>query len=247
MTTTNPGSDGVRVRTSVRTALAAAAALAVLAAGSAPAAAASPSQGAAITTQALFAKVHRAYLQVSAVELTVITRRSTIRIPRRFVLVLRSGVVIAEEFTRSGREGTTLVARRHQPTYARTAGAKCWRRLPSSDPQTLFDVGMPFPYSRLHTKALQPRRTASGWKVLQDNRAEYWFLAVRQRPPAEHKPGGGYRSWFITYTIDPKSHRFTSILVEQPSERPEKDWIKATLRVTALTAAPRLPKPAPAC
>lgn len=94
-------------------------------------------------TKALLARVHRAYLRVPAVELSVIPRRSTIRFPRRFVLILRNGVVIAEEFIRPGHGGTRLVARRSGPTYSRQAGAKCWRRLPASNPQTLADVGIP--------------------------------------------------------------------------------------------------------
>jgi hypothetical protein len=229
----------------LRTVLVAAATLAVLAAVSASASAASRSQPAAITTKALLAKVHRAYLHVPAVDLSVIPGRSSIRTPRKFVLILRSGVVVAEEFTRSGADGTTLVARRGHPTYARLAGAKCWHRLPSSDPQTLADVGIPFPYTRESIKALQPRRTPSGWKVLTDNRAEFWFMAVQPRPPAE--TSRGYRNRFITYTIDVKSHRLTSYFVQQPSKRPARTWLNATLRVTALTAAPRLPTPAPAC
>jgi hypothetical protein len=229
----------------LRATLAAAASLAALTAGSASATAAPRTHPAAITTNALLAKVHRAYLHVPAVELSVIPGRSSIRTPRKFVLILRSGVVVAEEFTRSGRGGTTLVARRGHPTYARPAGAKCWHRLPSSDPQTLADVGIPFPYTRERIKALQPRGTPSGWKVLTDNRAEFWFMAVQPRPPAE--TSRGYRNRFITYTIGVKSHRLTSYYVQQPSKRPSRTWRYATLRVTALTTAPHLPTPAPAC
>lgn len=241
MTMTTPSSSPRRLRT----AQAAAVTLAVLAAGSTSAAAASAYQPAAITTKALLAKVHRAYLHLPAVELSVIPGRSSIRTPRKFVLILRSGVVVAEEFSRSGPHGTTLVARRGHPTYARPAGAKCWHRLPLSDPQTLADVGIPFPYTRERIKALQPRRTPSGWKVLTDNRAEFWFIAVQRRPPAESSKG--YRNRFITYTIDVKSHRLTSYYVQQPSRRPARKWLHATLRVTVLTTAPQLPTPAPRC
>ena len=229
----------------LRATVAAAAMLAVLAAGSASATAAPGSHSAAITTKVLLAEVHRAYLRVPALEVSVIPGRSSIRTPRKFVLILRSGVVVAEEFTRSGRSGTTLVARRGHATYARAAGARCWRRLPSSDPRTLADVGVPFPYTRERIKALQPRRTRSGWKVLTDNRAEFWFMAVQPRPPAETSKG--YRNRFITYTIGIRSHRLTSYYVQQPTKRPERTWRYATLRVTALTAAPHLPTPAPAC
>jgi hypothetical protein len=172
-----------------------AAALAVLTAGSATAAA-TPRSDRNLTTRTLFAEVHRAYRHVPAIELSVIKRSSTYRFSRRFVLVLRSGVVVAEEFTRSGGDGTTLVARRHHPTYSRQAGAKCWRRLPSSNPQTLADVGIPFPYTRESTKALQPQRTAFGWKVLAENEEGYWFLAVRQHPAHAAET-----YWYITYRI----------------------------------------------
>lgn len=241
MTITTPSS----VSRCLRATLAAAASFAVLAAGSAATAAVPRSQPATITTSALLAKVHRAYLHVPAIELSVIPGRSSIRTPRKFVLILRSGVVVAEEFTRSGPGGTTLVAWRGHATYARPAGAKCWHRLPSSDPETLADVGIAFPYTRERIKALRPRRTASGWKVLTDNRAEFWFIAVQPRPPAE--TSRGYRNRFITYTIDVKSHRLTSYFVQQPSKRPSRTWLNATLRVTALPTAPQLPAPTPAC
>jgi hypothetical protein len=111
-------------------------------------------------TKALFAKVHRAYLHVPAVALSVIPAKSSLRFPRRFVLILRSGVVVAEKFSRPGRDGVTLVARRFHHTYSRAAGATCWRRLPASNPQTLADVGIPFPYTRVNIKVLPPEPTA---------------------------------------------------------------------------------------
>ena len=199
-------------------------------------------------TKALLAKVHRAYLHVPAVELSVIPRKSTFGFPRRFVLILRSGVVVAEEFTRPGRDGTTLVARRHHPTYARKSGAKCWRRLAAADPRTLADVGVPFPYTRVTIKVLPPRRTAFGWDVASENRAEFWFLALQRTRPA-HLLDRHHLSLkrFITYAIDAKSHRLRFIYIQQPSNRPQKAWLKATLRVSTRTSAPRLPAPTPAC
>jgi len=199
-------------------------------------------------TKALFAKVHRAYFQVPAVELSVVPSRSTLRFPRRFVLILRSGVVVAEEFIRPGRDGTTLVARRFHRTYSRAAGASCWRRLPASSPQTLADVGIPFPYTRVTIKVLPPEKTAFGWKVASENRAEFWFLALQRRRPAHlldryHLP----IKRFITYAIDAKSHRLRSLFIQQPRQAPQNTWPAATLRVRALATAPQLPSPAPAC
>jgi hypothetical protein len=67
-----------------------------------------------------------------------------------------------EEFRRPGRDALTLAARRFHYTYSRTAGATCWRRLPASNPKTLADVGIPFPYTRAKIKALSPAPTAIG-------------------------------------------------------------------------------------
>ncbi len=199
-------------------------------------------------TKALLARVERAYRHVPAVELSVIPRRSTFRSPRRFVLILRAGVVLAEEFTRSGRDGTTLVARRSHPTYSRAAGATCWRRLPSSNPQTLTDVGIPYPSTRVEMKVLPPKKTAFGWDVISENRGEFWFLALQPRRPAHlldkyHLP----LKRFITYAIDARSHLLMSLYIQQPSSRPQSTWPEATLRVSTLTTAPRLPTPSPTC
>ena len=206
----------------------------------------------ALTATALFAEVHRAYLHAPAVELSVIPRESTLGFPRRFVLILRSGRVVAEEFTRSGRGGTTLVARSFRHTYARTAGATCWRRLPSSSPQTLADVGVPFPYTRtalgIGDKALPPKRTAFGWREVTDTLVEYWFLALQPRRPA-HLLGPRHLpiKRFISYAVDARSHLLRSLFIEQPAHKPENTWLHATLKVTTLTTAPRLPTPTPAC
>jgi hypothetical protein len=263
---------GIRTaaRSGVYTAVAAAAAFAALTGGSAPPAAASQHREMAAGTRArgtnggedtpagkiigspktrvLFAKVHRAYLHVPAVEMTVIPRKSSLRFPRRFVLILRSGVVVAEEFTRPGRDGTTLVARRFHRTYSRKTGATCWRRLPASNPQTLADVGVPFPYTRVTIKALAPKRTAAGWKVASENRAEFWFLALQPNRPAHlldrhHLP----LKRFITYTIAATSHRLRYLYIQQPGNGPQNTWPTATLRVRALAKAPRLPATTPAC
>lgn len=256
----------VAARSGVYTACAAAAAVAILTGGPASLAGASQRQFAAtyvratertepagkivgsLTTKALFAKVHRAYLHVPAVELSVIPRKSTLTFPRRFVLIVRSGRVVAEEFTRPGRDGITLVARRFHPTYSRKTGATCWSRLPASNPQTLADVGIPFPYTRVNIKALPPKVTSFGWKVATENRAEFWFLALQRERPAHlldrhHLP----IKRFITYSIDAKSHKLRSLYIQQPEHRPQSSWPTATLRVRALTKAPRLPAPTPAC
>src|SRR5215469_411020 len=89
-------------RRGLYTAVTAVAALAVLASGPASLAASNaPARPAAVslTTKALFAEVHRAYLHVPAVEMTVVPSKSTLGFPRKFVFILRSGRVVGEEFT----------------------------------------------------------------------------------------------------------------------------------------------------
>jgi hypothetical protein len=231
--------------------VAAATLLAVLTGGPASLAARRAVRG--LTTKALFAQVHRSYLHVPAVEMSALPRESTLRFPRRFVFVLHKGQVVAEEFTRSGRDATTLVARTFRHTYARPAGATCWRRLPSSNPQTLLDVGVPFPYTRtglgIGDKALPPKKTSFGWVVATDTLVEYWFLALQRHRPAHlldqyHLP----IKRFITYAIDGKSHRLRSLFIQVPnSRRKQSKWLSATFKVTALTRAPQVPMPTPLC
>jgi hypothetical protein len=205
-----------------------------------------------LTTKSLFAKVHRAYLHVPAVEWSAIPRRSTFRFGRRFVFILKSGRVVAEEFKRSGPNATTLVARSFRHTYARSAGARCWHRLPSSNPQTLTDVGVPFPYTRtplgIGDKALPPRRTAFGWREATDTIFKFWFLALQPKRPTDLLgPRGLPIKRFITYAIAAESHRLKSLFIQQPAHKPQNTWLSATLKVTALTSAPRLPTPTPVC
>ena len=51
----------------------------------------------------------------------------------------------------------------------------------------------------------------------------------------------------ITYAINARSHRLRSLFILQPSHKPMKSWLQTTLKVTALTKAPRLPAPEPVC
>lgn len=198
---------------------------------------------------ALFARVHAAYLRVPGVELSVASRGSTISSSRRFVLRLRAGVAVAEEFVSSGTDGTVLAARRGGPTYAREAGKKCWRRLALSNPRTLQDVGLPYPYGRLPGKAMAPRRTAGAWLLPTENRENFWFLATQTvyKPTAKR---------FITYKIDAKSGRLRSIFIQalrngtmnvRARTHPKTIWLTARLNVTTLSSTPRLPNPTPAC
>ena len=174
-------------------------------------------------TKALFVKVHRAYLHVPAVELSVIPRKSTLRFPRRFVLILRSGVLVARN---SGGQAATHSRWRRgvstTPTparQARPAGAVCLRRTEDAR-------------RRRHSFSLHPREdqgivagTDGHRKVATENRAQFRFLALQRQRPAQlldrhHLP----IKRFITYAIDAKSHRLRSLYIQQPQHRPQSSW-----------------------
>jgi hypothetical protein len=238
--------------TTRRATLATAAALAILAAGSPSPAAAAPAGKitgpGSNAVRTLFAKISRAYRHVPAVELAVIPRESTIRTPRRFLLILRSGRVVADEFTRAGSTGTTIMSTSSGRTYARAAGARCWRRLSATNPEQLTDVGTLFPYPRIGIKVLPPEATPSGQVVKSENRAEFWYLALQPKRPAhlldhDHLP----LKHFINYTIATRPHQLTSLHIQQSSAEPGNFRPAATLKVTTLATAPKLPRPAPAC
>jgi hypothetical protein len=108
---------------------------------------------------ALLKRVHAAYRHVAAV---LITGHSG-DISSRFTLLLKKGVATAEEYHGTTPGGVTiLVGRGSGPTYAREPGTSCWRRLSSSDPQSLTDIGKRFPDAgKMTVKA--PRRSGSSW------------------------------------------------------------------------------------
>lgn len=108
---------------------------------------------------ALLARVHRAYADVPAVEVSGRTGALSFR----FTLVLGTGVVVGEQFV--GREPsrlTMLVARRGGPTFAREPGSSCWRVLRRSDPQAFENIGLYFPDQPAMT-VRTPQRTSTGW------------------------------------------------------------------------------------
>jgi hypothetical protein len=108
---------------------------------------------------ALLARVHHAYVNVSAVTIW----GDSGALSFRFTVVLRSGFALAEQYVGTEPTGRTmLVARRGSSTFAREPGTSCWRRLAASDPQALEDIGLRFP-DLPRMKLERPRRTASGW------------------------------------------------------------------------------------
>jgi hypothetical protein len=55
----------------------------------------------------------------------------------------------------------------------------------------------------------------------------------------------------VELSVIPRRSTFRSprrfVLIQQPSSEPQSTWPEAALRVSALTAAPRMPTPSPAC
>jgi hypothetical protein len=89
----------------------------------------------------LVRQVNRSYAAVSAVRLEVAAGGFI----GRFTLVMRNGVVVAEQalVDEGGSEATLLVRREHQGTFVHNPNRDCWRSVPASDPQALTDVGKP--------------------------------------------------------------------------------------------------------
>ena len=182
-------------------------------------------------------------------QLTVVSRGSTHAVFGRFLLKLRAGTVVAEEFVGYGGDPNRVVARRGGPTFAWEAGEKCWRRVPSSDPRTLTDVGLPYPYSRAGAKTMAPRPRGRDLILATENPDKVWFLATQNtfRPSSKR---------FVTYTVDARSDHIRSIAIRaikggnkdiRPHVRPQARWWIATVRVTTLTSAPQLLIPTPTC
>jgi hypothetical protein len=198
---------------------------------------------------ALFARMQAGYAHAAAVELTVLSRGSRHRVFGHFVLKLHRGIVVAERFVAPGAVPVDLVASMDSSTYLRQPSRGCWRRLPSSDPRTLEDVGLPFPYGRLPGKAMVPKRNGNTWTLPTENRENFWYLATQNayKPTAKR---------FVVYTVDAESRQIRSIEVQalkngtmevHAQDHPPTAWWTAHLSATTLTSAPRLPAPTPTC
>jgi hypothetical protein len=199
--------------------------------------------------RALLARVHIAYLRAAGVELSVLSRGARVSSFGRFLVHLRGGVDVAEEFVGSGPGATELVARQGGPTYVRDAGQKCWRPLAASDPRTLVDVGLPYPYSNRPSKVMPLRHTATGWVLSTENRENFWFLATQ---PTYHP----IAKRFMTYTIDAKSLLITSIDIQalqngtssiHAQKHPRPIWLTARLQAKTLTTPPLVASAKPTC
>jgi hypothetical protein len=198
---------------------------------------------------AFFATMHRAYSHTPGVEMTIVSRSSKRSVFGHFLLQLRAGRVVAEEFAGSGADRNRLLARRGRPTYAWQAAGKCWRRVPSADPRTLTEVGLPYPYPRTGVKTMRPRRHRADVILTTEDSDKVWFLATQNvyRRTAKR---------IVTYTVDARTDRIRSIAIQvikdgtkdirpHPHSRPR--WWTATIHVTTLQSKPHLPTAMPSC
>jgi hypothetical protein len=108
---------------------------------------------------ALLARVHRAYVVVPGVTISLRTGPLVVH----FTVALRSGIQTAEQVVLDAPNGmTTFVARRNASTFTRGPGSSCWRRVAVSNPQTIDSIGLPFP-DQPHMHVGSPRQTSTGW------------------------------------------------------------------------------------
>jgi hypothetical protein len=198
---------------------------------------------------AFFASMHRAYLHTPGVELTVVSRGSKRAVFGHFLFQLRGGRVVAEEFAGSGDDPNRLVARQGGPTQAWQAGRKCWRRVPSADPRTLAEVGLPYPYPRTGVKAMGPRRHRADVILTTEDSDKVWFLATQN-------VYGRSAKRFVTYNADARTNRIRTIAIRalkgddravQRHRHAPARWWTAQVRVTSLLSAPHIAAPTPTC
>jgi len=132
-------------------------------------------------------------------------------------MVLRSGLVAAEQFVGTQPSWTTALVSQGTRTYARTSGKSCWTALPRSSDQSFENLGLPFP-DQPGMSVQAPVRTPTGWN-----------LTI----VAEGTPG--------TLEIDGRSLRVRRLTLTTPQ------GAKIVEHVTDLASAPSLLKPAPRC
>jgi hypothetical protein len=199
--------------------------------------------------RALLARVHAAYLHSAGVQMAVISRGPRVSSFGQFLVQLRRGVDVAEEFIGAGADGTEIVERRGGPAYERDAARNCWRPLAASDPRTLVDVGLPYPDSNLPSKVMQPRHEATAWLLSTEDREYFWFLATQ----ATYHP---IAKRFVSYTIDAQTLLIRSISMQalqngtmdvHARRHPKLIWLTAKLRVRTLAAPPLIASAKPSC
>jgi hypothetical protein len=179
---------------------------------------------------ALLARVARSYRHVPGVELSSATQSASPRLR----LWLCAGTITGEEFITADTVPVTLVAEGSAATFVRDAAKGCWRRLPPDDPQTLTNIGEPFPFD-YDPKLMLMHRAATGQQITVETISKFWRWTSRV-----HTGKVPVKS-FLTYTID-NSLRLQSVHV-----RTSDLTVNAVLRVTTLATPPALPRPAPIC
>jgi hypothetical protein len=162
----------------------------------------------------LLRRVTSSYGPVPAVVLTA----SLHGLSAQFTVILRRGIVVAEQFVGESASGTTkLVAPPHSATYALEPGTTCWRPLSASNPQVLMDIGERFPILPRAVAVSAPQQTRGGW-----------LLRVRALNITS------------TYAVDRATLHVDSITIAEGRR-------SFTERVQALSAAPALLTPTPRC
>ncbi len=164
---------------------------------------------------ALLGRVVNAYRSVPGVAVTVAA------LSARAGLVLRSGIVVAEESRLAGLGDTetTLVRREGGPTYTRLPGQSCWRR---SDPGLSIDgVGDPFPVSGPIT-VQRPRQISGGWSLRTTS-----------------KDNG--TTTITTYRINSPSYLLRSVVFQAPNGK------SVVGRIRNLSSPPHVDTPQPRC
>jgi hypothetical protein len=168
----------------------------------------------------LLTQVHRAYREVPAV--SVVAASSVAKIED--LLVLRAGVVQAEDFRARDRSGMShRVIVRGEPTFWKAPGSACWRALSASSPLSLsLDIGERFPIP---------------------NNAQSVYVGS----PA-HGSGG---TWSVLLRITEFNGHSSSVkVVIDSSKRRVRAFVYpgiAVARVSALGSKPKLPTPVPRC
>jgi hypothetical protein len=159
---------------------------------------------------ALLVRMARAYRAVPGVKLRFVGLGTA-------VLVLRSGVVVAEQLTIGAFIYVSLDGK---TTYVEAPSKSCWRR---SQGLTLETPGTHFPLSLRLTDVQAPHRVAGGWTV----------KLTSEDAPGVHDKG--------EFRISTPSYLLKSVLATTESGK------KLAYQVANLSVQPKVPTPRPLC
>jgi hypothetical protein len=163
---------------------------------------------------ALMRRVTQSYRRVPA----VLASTKVGGVSAQYTIVLRDGLVVAEEFVGgTGGDVTKLVAPPGSPTYALEPGTSCWRKLARTNPYSFSNIGKQFPHIPKSVDMFPPQRTSTGW-----------LMRVRTGATA------------ATYDIDRATLQISSIKALARGR-------STTESLRSLSSAPVLISPAPRC